>query len=156
MGGYSAFAIVGQAAFTLEHARSGGTGYLLRCGHWMRWRGIMDSSPALQRNWRRWARLTPTVHEGKVYALGGTGVLRCLDAATGKEIWIRDVLTDVGTDYETDRAGVWWGRSASPLIVDDLASSRRGSAGGAKSFARRVQPRERRDCLERGQSPGQL
>ena len=63
---------------------------------------------------------TPTVHEGKVYALGGTGVLRCLDAATGKEIWIRDVLADVGTDYETDRAGVWWGRSASPLVVDDL------------------------------------
>jgi outer membrane protein assembly factor BamB len=63
---------------------------------------------------------TPTVHDGRVYALGGTGVLRCLDAATGKEIWIRDVLADVGTDYETDRSGVWWGRSASPLVVDDL------------------------------------
>jgi outer membrane protein assembly factor BamB len=65
-------------------------------------------------------RSTPTIHQGRVYALGGTGVLRCLDAATGKLIWKRDVLADVGTDAETDHSGVPWGRSASPLIVDDL------------------------------------
>ena len=40
--------------------------------------------------------------------------------STGNPIWIRDVLADVGTDYKTDNPGVWWGRHASPLIVDDL------------------------------------
>ena len=28
-------------------------------------------------------RATPTIHAGRVYALGATGVLRCLDGATG-------------------------------------------------------------------------
>jgi outer membrane protein assembly factor BamB len=119
-GGYSAFAIVGHGAITLEQRdlEELVTCYDVNTGalawhhaiHARHHNEIGGDGPGS----------TPTVHDGKVYALGGTGVLRSLDAATGNEIWIRDVLADVGTDYETDRAGVWWGRSASPLIVDDL------------------------------------
>jgi outer membrane protein assembly factor BamB len=118
--GYSAFAIIGNAALTLEQRGEQElvTCYDLNTGHLLWHHGIQA---------RHYNAIggdgpgsTPTIHDGRVYALGGTGVLRCLDAATGRQIWIRDVLADVGTTYETDRAGVWWGRSASPLIVDNL------------------------------------
>jgi outer membrane protein assembly factor BamB len=65
-------------------------------------------------------RATPTIHGGRVYALGSTGVLRCLDGGTGAEIWIKDVLADFGLTPETDLTNIPWGRSGSPLVVDDL------------------------------------
>ena len=37
-------------------------------------------------------RATPTIHEGRVYALGALGQLICLDGATGKPIWQHDVV----------------------------------------------------------------
>jgi outer membrane protein assembly factor BamB len=57
-------------------------------------------------------RATPTFHDGKLYTLGGSGRLNCLDAATGKVIWSRDVATDA----DTKPPG--WGFSSSPLVVD--------------------------------------
>ncbi len=118
--GYSAFSIVGNAAITLEQRGEQElvTCYDLKTGKLLwhhaikarQYNDIGGDGPGS----------TPTIDDGRIYALGGTGVLRCLDAATGKEIWTREVLADVGTNYETDRAGVWWGRSASPLIVDNL------------------------------------
>src|SRR5262249_53753009 len=118
--GYSGFAVVGNAAVTLEQRdqQEMVTCYDLQTGklHWFHAITARHSNPVGGDG----PGSTPTLHEGRVYALGGTGVLRCLDAATGKEIWIRDVLADVGTNYDEDHHGVWWGRSASPLIVDDL------------------------------------
>ncbi len=62
-------------------------------------------------------RSTPTIHEGRVYALGATGVLRCLKGENGEELWRHDLRAEfeIGND-----AGVAWGRSPSPLIVDNL------------------------------------
>ncbi|NLF72062.1 MAG: PQQ-binding-like beta-propeller repeat protein [Candidatus Anammoximicrobium sp.] len=65
-------------------------------------------------------RGTPTIHEGRVYALGATGVLRCLDGATGRPVWIEDLLARIGVSAEEDLSAVAWGRAHSPLIVDDL------------------------------------
>ncbi|HVH25422.1 MAG TPA: PQQ-binding-like beta-propeller repeat protein [Vicinamibacterales bacterium] len=69
-------------------------------------------------------RATPTYHEGRVYALGALGELRCLDARTGTLVWRRNILEDNGaTNLE-------WGMSGSPLVVDDkvivLPGGRRG------------------------------
>jgi outer membrane protein assembly factor BamB len=118
--GYSGFAVVGNAAVTLEQRDQQElvSCYDLQTGklQWFHAINARHSNPIGGDG----PGSTPTLHEGRVYALGGTGVLRCLDGSTGKEIWIRDVLADVGTNYETDHSGVWWGRSASPLIVDDL------------------------------------
>jgi outer membrane protein assembly factor BamB len=59
-------------------------------------------------------RATPTYHQGRLYTLGATGVLNCLEAATGERIWTRNIADD-------SRASVpEWGFSSSPLIVDDL------------------------------------
>jgi outer membrane protein assembly factor BamB len=65
-------------------------------------------------------RCTPTVHRGKVYALGATGILRCIDGTTGKLVWSDDILARYGVTPKQDLNAVSWGRAASPLIVDDL------------------------------------
>jgi outer membrane protein assembly factor BamB len=57
-------------------------------------------------------RSTPTVANGKVYSLGATGILNCLDARTGNLIWGKDVLK------EADHSVPKWAKSCSPLVVD--------------------------------------
>lgn len=74
-------------------------------------------------------RSTPTIHEGRVYALGATGVLRCLDAATGKLLWQDDIVKRVGLTEKEDLEMIAFGRSGSPLIVDNLVVV---PAGGKK------------------------
>jgi outer membrane protein assembly factor BamB len=59
-------------------------------------------------------RATPTFAEGRLFALGATGILNCLDAGTGERQWSRDVADDAG-------AGVpMWGFSSSPLVAGGL------------------------------------
>jgi putative membrane-bound dehydrogenase-like protein len=41
-------------------------------------------------------RSTPTMHQGKVYALGGKGNLACLKASDGTVYWQRNILRDFG------------------------------------------------------------
>ncbi len=59
-------------------------------------------------------RASVTVHDGRAYAVGTMGHLRCLDAATGDLIWNKDP----GTDY--DVAVPIWGIASAPLIEGDL------------------------------------
>jgi outer membrane protein assembly factor BamB len=65
-------------------------------------------------------RCTPTIEGGRVYALGATGVLRCLDGASGQSVWTVDLLETMGLTPEQDLKGIAWGRATSPLIVDGL------------------------------------
>lgn len=65
-------------------------------------------------------RSTPTIHQGKVYTLGATGILLCLDGATGEPVWQQNLLARRKVSPEEDAKAVAWGRSNSPLIVDDL------------------------------------
>jgi outer membrane protein assembly factor BamB len=68
-------------------------------------------------------RATPTVFNGCVYALGATGHLACLDAATGRLLWEKELLASGGN--------LTWAMSGSPLIVDDLVIVCPGVRGGA-------------------------
>lgn len=61
-------------------------------------------------------RGTPTFHEGRIYAMGATGLLTCLDAATGKQLWQVDILKDSKAKVPQ------WGFSGSPLICRGLVS----------------------------------
>lgn len=61
-------------------------------------------------------RSTPTIDNGRVYTLGATGILLCLDGANGKLIWKQNLLDIIGTTQEADMQLVQWGRSASPLL----------------------------------------
>ncbi len=58
-------------------------------------------------------RCTPSVVDGKVYALGGEGDLLCLDADTGDVIWSKSFADDYGA------VTPHWGYSNHPLIDGD-------------------------------------
>ena len=117
--GWSSFSVVNGFAVTLEQR---GTDELVSCyraadGELMWW----DVHPARHETILGGIgpRSTPTIHEGRVYATGATGLLRCLDGATGKRLWDVDLLGLVDSNPDEDLGRVAWGRSSSPLIVDD-------------------------------------
>jgi outer membrane protein assembly factor BamB len=64
--------------------------------------------------YRSGPRAAPTVHLGKVYALGATGHLCCLDAATGRLIWKKDLARQYAARPPR------WGMSAAPLVEGNL------------------------------------
>ncbi len=74
-------------------------------------------------------RATPTYFDGRVYALGATGELRSLDAATGATMWRTNILEDAGA------SNLQWGMSASPLIVDNAVVTLPGGSGGRSVVA---------------------
>ncbi|MEO1999079.1 MAG: PQQ-binding-like beta-propeller repeat protein, partial [Planctomycetaceae bacterium] len=55
-------------------------------------------------------RSTPTVDDGRVYALGATGILVCVDGLTGRRHWSCDLVRDHQGGMPT------WGYAASPLV----------------------------------------
>jgi outer membrane protein assembly factor BamB len=74
-------------------------------------------------------RSTPTWDAGRIYALGATGELRCLDANTGAVIWGKNILT------ENKAQNLQWAQAASPLIVDDKVIVLPGGANGKSVVA---------------------
>ncbi|MGE3809068.1 MAG: PQQ-binding-like beta-propeller repeat protein [Gemmataceae bacterium] len=71
---------------------------------------------------------TPVVFEGKVYAVGATGLFHCLDAKDGKVLWQHDLLK-VG-----EVANQEYGTAFSPLLEGDLVITLPGGPNG-KSIA---------------------
>ena len=59
-------------------------------------------------------RATPTISNGRVYALGATGILNVLDAGDGAVVWSRNAASETGTKVPD------WGFSGSPLVLDDV------------------------------------
>lgn len=58
-------------------------------------------------------RSTPTFFDGKIYSVGGTGIVTCLDATDGALIWKRNLSEDCSTPM------AMWGFSTSPMLKDD-------------------------------------
>lgn len=56
-------------------------------------------------------RATPSIHEGRVFTMGGTGRLNALDLTSGRLLWTHDVAE------ENEALVPDWGKSASPLVV---------------------------------------
>lgn len=74
-------------------------------------------------------RATPTWDEGRIYALGATGELRCLDAKTGAVAWGRNILNENGA------SNLQWAMAASPLIVGDKVIVLPGGPSGKSIVA---------------------
>jgi len=71
-------------------------------------------------------RSTPAISNGKIVALGATGILSCLDATTGKLIWRKDPFPGIVPMFFT---------AMSPVIVDGLCIAQLGGAGNGAMIA---------------------
>ena len=69
-------------------------------------------------------RATPTWFDGRVYALGAMGELRCLDDATGRLVWRTNILDD------NSARNLIWGMAGAPLIVGDAVIVAPGGPNG--------------------------
>ncbi len=127
--GWSAYAVVQGRAYTQEQR---GEEELITCYELLT--GKLLWSHADKARFSQWQggdgpRATPTIHEGRVYTYGATGILNCLDAISGKPIWQRRVLE------ENKIANIEWGICASPLIVDHQIIVTGGNTRGPVLFS---------------------
>ncbi len=127
-GGYGSFVVAQGLAFTIEQRREMEVvaAYDIANGRevWTNgWKALFQESMGGDG-----PRSTPTYHEGKIYVQGAEGEFRCLDAATGKEIWSKNILADNRT------GNLYYGMASSPLIVDDKVIVQAGGGNG-KSVA---------------------
>ncbi|MGI9107662.1 MAG: PQQ-binding-like beta-propeller repeat protein [Pyrinomonadaceae bacterium] len=121
--GFSSFVVADGAAFTIEQRRNQEVvaAYNVETGRelWTHgWSGQYTDSTG------DGPRSTPTWDNGRIYAQGAEGELRCLDAKTGKLIWQRNILADNGAQ------NLQWGLASSPLIVDDKVVVLAGGTSG--------------------------
>ena len=65
---------------------------------------------ALSYNWAIGPRATPTVDDDRVYVLGATGRLWCLDVRNGDVRWQKDYVQEYRTSIPT------WGLTGAPLV----------------------------------------
>jgi outer membrane protein assembly factor BamB len=128
-GGYASFTIAHGVAFTIEQRRENEVvaAYDLWTGR-ERWTNAW-SARFSESMGGDGPRATPVWSDGKVYALGATGELRCLDAANGRTLWRRNILDDNGA------ANLQWGMAASPLIVDNAVIVQPGGPNGRSVVA---------------------
>lgn len=118
--GWSGFAVVADFAVTLEQY---GDDEFVTCRYLttgdLRWshsiKGRHDDPQG-----GSGPRSTPTLHDSKVYALGGTGILRCLHLSNGELIWQKDLRQESGIAEGEELQRVMWGRAGSPLIYGEL------------------------------------
>ena len=117
-GGYASFAVVGNVAVTIEQRRDkeAVVCYDTATGR-ERWIHAYDADFS-ERMGGEGPRATPTIKDGDVYSLGATGMLVCLDAATGKPKWSVNILKK--DENSEENINVQWGMSGSPLVYDKV------------------------------------
>lgn len=74
-------------------------------------------------------RATPTYHDGRLYCLGGTGILNCFEAASGKVLWSKDILKEAGA------SNIEWGMAGSPLVYGETVIVAPGGTNGQSVIA---------------------
>ena len=125
--GWSGFAIAGNVAITQEQEddQEKVVCYELHTGT-VKWShqdyARYDTSPA-----GLGPRATPTISGNRVYTVGSTGILNCLDFQTGEQLWTTNIFEEHQAEVPP------WGVSISPLVFDDLVVV---SAGGAVAYHR--------------------
>jgi outer membrane protein assembly factor BamB len=112
--GWSSFAVAGDILYTQEQRGDEEivSAYRVSTGEpvWMH----KDAARFYETNGGAGPRATPTIDGGRVYSLGGTGILNALDAMSGRVVWSRDAAAATGAPVPT------WGFSGSPIVADGL------------------------------------
>ena len=123
--GWSGFAVVGDSAITQEQEDDWEkvVCYELYTGE-VKWshrdRARYNASPA-----GIGPRATPTISGNRVYTIGATGILNCLDFETGEQHWTKNIFTENEADTPP------WGVSISPLVLGEFVIV---SAGGVVAY----------------------
>ncbi len=124
---WSGFAIAGNSAITQEQEDDWEkvVCYELHTGDvkWSHQDGARYNTPLAGLG----PRATPTISDNRVYTLGSTGILNCLDFETGEQLWTTNIFEEHTADTPP------WGVSISPLVVGELVVV---SAGGAVAYHR--------------------
>jgi len=117
--GWSAFSVVGEVAVTLEQRDDYETlqAYALKTGE-----------PLWKNEWKArhttslgglGPRSTPVIANGIVYAQGANGYFIAAKLDSGEKVWDKSLLDCVGVELSQAESEVAWGRSSSPLVVEN-------------------------------------
>jgi outer membrane protein assembly factor BamB len=123
-GGYSSFIVADGRAYIIEQRRDREVvaAYAVSDGReiWTNaWPDKFEESMG-----REGPHATPTYDEGRIYATGGNGEFRCLDADSGRTIWRRSILAENHAEVPK------YGEAVSPLIVEDKVIVLPGGTNG--------------------------
>ncbi len=129
--GWSAFAVAGDVAVTQEQrgAEELVTAYELLTGRllWsysdaVRYESVMAGDGP---------RAVPAIEDGRVFAIGSTGLLNALELATGRKLWSHDVVAESSGRVPD------FGKASSPLVVGDVVIVSGGGTAGRSLLAYR-------------------
>lgn len=127
--GWAGFAVVGDLAVTQEQRGDDERviAYDLRTGR-VRW-SHTDRTRYQTFIAGIGPRATPSIAGGRVYAMGGTGILNALDLATGRLLWSHRVVEENGAELPQ------WGKAGSPLVVGQRVIVSAGGTSGRSLVA---------------------
>lgn len=131
--GWSGFAVVGDRLFTQEQRGEDETIVCYDATNGKQLWVHVDVARFSESLGGDGPRGTPTISDGRLYSLGATGLLNCLDAATGKPIWQRDVLADAGGGTRVEN--IEWGMAGSPPVWEGKVFGVPGGRQGREVIA---------------------
>ncbi len=123
--GWSSLCVVGDRLFTLEQRNESEVTVCMNADTGEVLWSHADQTRFSESMGGDGPRSTPTFADGKLYVLGASGKLNCLDPSNGSVIWSRDLVADTGA------ALPMFGFSSSPLIQKGLVTVLTGAAGKA-------------------------
>lgn len=127
--GYSGLAVAGGLVVTMDSRSDDEFALALEATNGVeRWRVRTGRSPRDVYGGLG-PRVTPSLHEGRVYLVSAEGLALCLDAGTGRELWRRDLLRDLGFRPPAEGAG------SSPLVAEGRVYVLVGGTGGRLAAA---------------------
>lgn len=124
-GGYAGVSVVGDRVYTLDRQREPREVERILCFDAADGRLVWEHAYEVaygDLSYGNGPRAQPTLHDGRLYAVGALGDVHCLDADTGRVVW--------KTHYQRDLAGKlpMWGYAASPIIHGELVILQPGGA----------------------------